>query len=466
MGEAKGAEDPVKLSELAAQSNVDLRGPDPDLPLTIRVDSRETKAGEGFVALRGERVDGHRFIPDVLKAGATLVVCEASSYQEAWGAERPDCTFVLTPERCERGLARLASAYAAALPELKEIVAITGSVGKTSTKNYTAALLEDHFRVHKTNGNYNTLIGCGVMTLAAPLDTQVLLLEMGANHKGEIAEIVSYLPPTTAAITEAVPVHLEGFGSLDGVLEAKTEILASVKLRCAIINGDNALLVARAAEKKPPQTILFGQSGQVYYSQDRCVWKKDHFSVDAILTGLDGLSFNVSLPLAGVHQLYPLCCACAIAGHLGLTSREIAVALPKCHCTAGRGEVKLSASGAAILDESYNASPAAMKASLVSMGRGGIPGRRLLVLGEMLELGSATKTMHEEVFARAQEVSDDIFLFGAAWRLVGGTEKYIYDKIEELIAAVDETTPREGDVILIKGSLGNHLDRVVKALEL
>ena len=456
----------MKLSELAAGANVELRGPDLDLPLVIRVDSRETKNGEGFVALRGERVDGHRFIPDVLKAGAALVVCEAASFQEEWGEQCPDCAFVLTPERCEYGLARLASAYAASLPELKEIVAITGSVGKTSTKNYTAALLEDHFRVHKTLGNYNTLIGCGVMVLAAPLDTQVLLLEMGANHKGEIAEIVRYLPPSAAAITEAVPVHLEGFGSLEGVLEAKTEILDSSALRCAVVNGDNALLASHAAKKAPPQTILFGRSGQVCFSQERCVWEKDHFSVDAILTGLDGLSFNTSLALAGVHQLYPLCCAIAIAGHLGLSSREIAASLPKCHCTAGRGEVKISASGAAILDESYNASPAAMKASLVSMGGKGIPGRRMLVLGEMLELGAATKALHEEVFACAREVSDDIFLYGSAWRLVDGTERYMYDRIEDLISAVDKKMPCEGDVILIKGSLGNHLDRVVKALEL
>ncbi|MBP5212118.1 MAG: UDP-N-acetylmuramoyl-tripeptide--D-alanyl-D-alanine ligase, partial [Pyramidobacter sp.] len=379
----------MKLSEIAKKAGVELRGPDRELPLCVRVASRQVAAGEGFVALRGEHADGHRFIEDVLKNGASLVICEASKFQDAWQTAYPECSFVLAPDRCEYAVARLASAYAAALPELKEIVAITGSVGKTSTKNYTRALLEDHFRLHVAGGNYNTLIGCGVTVLAAPPDTQILLLEMGANHKGEIAEMVSSIPPTLAAVTEVVPVHLEGFGSLAGILDAKSEIFASKALRCAVVNGDNAFLSHRANELGLPGVIRFGRSGDVYFLQERLSWKKDHFYVDAILTGLDGISFKVSLPLSGVQQLYPLCCACAIAGRLGLSSRDIAAALPKCRSSAGRGEVKLSGSGAAIVDECYNASPAAMKASLASMSAPGIPGRRILVLGEMLELGEA-----------------------------------------------------------------------------
>ncbi len=456
----------MKLSELAAKANVQPRGKDVDLPLHIRVDSREVRAGEGFVALRGEHTDGHRFIPDVLKAGAGLVVCEAASFEPEWASAFPDSAFVLTPDRCEYGLARLASVYAESLPCLKEIVAVTGSVGKTSTKNYTAALLEENFRLHVAGGNYNTLIGCVVTVLAAPLGVQVLLLEMGANHAGEIAEIVRYLPPTTAAVTEAVPVHLEGFGSFEGILDAKTEILRSPRLRCAVVNGDNRRLADRVAKMSLPEVIYFGRKGDVLFSQERCVWKKDHFVVDAILTGVDGISFSVSLPLSGVHQLYPLCCACAVAGHLGLTSREIAAALPKCHAVAGRGEVKISGMGAAIIDECYNASPAAVKASLVSMNARGIEGRRLLILGEMLELGESAPALHEEVFACARAVSDDIFLYGSVWKKVRGTEEYVYDSIEGLIAAVDERSPRKGDVILVKGSRGNHLERVVKALEL
>ena len=456
----------MKLSQIASRANVELRGPDRELPVCIRVDSRETKAGEGFVALRGEHTDGHRFIEDVLNAGASLVVCEQSFYKDEWSDAHPECSFVLTTERCEYGLARLASAYAASLPELKEIVAITGSVGKTSTKNYAQAMLEDHFRLHTAGGNYNTLIGCGVTVLAAPLDTQVLLLEMGANHAGEIAEMVRYLPPTVAAVTEVAPAHLESFGSVRGVLDAKSEIFSSTQLRCAIVNGDNELLTRRAQELNLPGTIRFGRSGQVFFSQERISWKDGRFMVDAIMTGLDGISFKISLPLAGVHQLYPLCCACAIAGRLGLSSRDIAAALPKCRNSAGRGEVKRSESGAAILDECYNASPAAMKASLVSMRDAGIPGRRILVLGEMLELGEGAAALHEEIFDRALQVSGDLFLFGETWKSVPGAEDYLLDSVEELIASVDKLDPREGDVILVKGSRGNHLERVVKALEL
>ncbi len=466
MGAPKGAEDALRLSELAGKARVELRGADAELPLRVRVDSRETRAGEGFVALRGERVDGHRFIPDVLKAGAGLVVCEASSFDPAWSAAYADRAFILTPRRCEHGLARLASVYADSLPGLKEIVAVTGSVGKTSAKNYAAALLEGHFKVHAAGGNYNTLIGCAVTALAAPLDTQVLLLEMGANHRGEIAEIARHLPPTTAAVTEAVPVHLEGFGSFEGILDAKSEIFGSPRLRCAVVNGDNARLVERVSKMSPPEVITFGREGNVCFSRERCRWRKDHFSVEAILTGLDGLSFGVSLPLPGVHQLYPLCCACAIAGRLGLGSRDIAAALPKCRSTSGRGDVKMSESGAAIIDECYNASPAAMKASLEAMRSDGIEGRKFLILGEMLELGEASGALHEDVFERAKSVSGDIFLYGPAWKRAAGAEEHIFGTVEELIAAVDEKAPRKGDVILVKGSRGNYLERVVRALEL
>ncbi|MBP5212030.1 MAG: UDP-N-acetylmuramoyl-tripeptide--D-alanyl-D-alanine ligase, partial [Pyramidobacter sp.] len=323
------------------------------------------------------------------------------------------------------------------------------------------ALLEEHFRLHVAGGNYNTLIGCGVTVLAAPLDTQVMLLEMGANHRGEIAEMVRYIAPTLAAVTEIAPVHLEGFGSLNGVLEAKSEIFSSNALRCAVINGDNELLTRRAEDLALPGLTRFGRKGDAYFSQERLSWKKDHFYVDAILTGLDGISFKVSLPLSGVQQLYPLSCACAIAGRLGLSSRDIAAALPKCRSSAGRGEVKLSGSGAAIVDECYNASPAAMKASLVSMSAPGIPGRRILVLGEMLELGESAAALHREIFEKAQNVGGELLLFGETWKSVAGAGEYLFATVEELIAAVDELDPREGDVILVKGSRGNHLERVV-----
>ena len=302
--------------------------------------------------------------------------------------------------------------------------------------------------------------------LAAPADTEVVLLEMGANHRGEIAEMTRYLPPTIAAVTEVAPAHLENFGSLEGVLQAKTEIFASENLRCAVINGDNGMLCKRAEELRLPEVIRFGRRGEVLFAREHLSWEKDHFTVRAILTGLDGLSFNLSLPLAGVHQLYPLCCAVAIAGRLGLSSREIAASLPKCRNSAGRGEIRLSESGAAILDECYNASPAAVKASLAAMDSADILGRRFLILGEMLELGTASVSEHGKIFERALRVSDLLYLFGEEWKNVDGTADYYYDSIDALIEAVDGTRPGEGDVILVKGSRGNHLERVVRALEL
>ena len=291
MGRRKGRDDPVtvRLSQLALQAGVVVKGVDRELPLTVRVDSRETQKGEGFVALRGTKVDGHRFIPDVLAKGGALIVCEAAAYREEWSSLYPQCAFILTPERCEYGLASLASVYLKSLERLRETVAITGSVGKTSAKNDTKALLEGYFKIHAAAGNYNTLIGCAVTVLAAPADTEVVLLEMGANHRGEIAEMTRYLPPTIAAVTEVAPAHLENFGSLEGVLQAKTEIFASENLRCAVINGDNGMLCKRAEELRLPEVIRFGRRGEVLFAREHLSWEKDHFTVRAILTGLDGL---------------------------------------------------------------------------------------------------------------------------------------------------------------------------------
>ncbi len=466
MGEGKGAEDPMKLSDLIDGTGIVLKGPDPELPLKIRVDSRELHRGEGFVALRGVNVDGHRFIPDVLKKDAALVVCEAASFDEKWTLEYPACSFVLSPGRCEYGLASLAQAYLKKLPALRDVIAITGSVGKTSAKNNAKILLEGHFKLHTAERNYNTLIGGAVTVMAAPLDTEIVLLEMGANHAGEIAEMVRYLTPTIAAVTEVAPAHLESFLSLEGVLAAKSEIFSSPSLRCAVINGDNAALCSRVAELALPRVVTFGRNGGAAFSREHLSWRKDHFSVSAILTGLDGLSFKASLPLAGVHQLYPLCCAVAIAEFLGLSSRVVAADLPKCRSVAGRGEIRRSESGAAIIDECYNASPAAVMASLASMSSPEIPGRRFLILGEMLELGDASPSEHAKVFRRALQVSDELFLFGADWKKVDGTAAHYYDSLDDLIAAVDKQFPGDGDVILVKGSRGNHLERVVRALEI
>jgi UDP-N-acetylmuramoyl-tripeptide--D-alanyl-D-alanine ligase len=456
----------MKLSTLIKRSGITLKGPDTELPLLIRVDSREIQAGDAFVALRGTRVDGHRFIPDVLEKGASAVICEAASFDEKWSLKYPSVSFVLTPGRCEYGLADLAHAYINSLPKLRDVIAITGSVGKTSTKNDAGALLEDHFKLHTAGRNYNTLIGGAVTVLAAPEDTELLLLEMGANHRGEIAEMVRYLMPTVAVVTEVAPAHLESFKNLEGVLDAKSEIFTSEKLRCAVINGDNQMLCQRAEELHLPKIVRFGRKGSVTFAREKLSWHKDHFLVSAILTGLDGLSFSVSLALAGVHQLYPLCCAVAIAGVMGLNSPAIAQDLPKCHSIAGRGEIRRSESGAALLDECYNASPAAMMASLASMSLPEIPGRRFLILGEMLELGEASQELHRKVFEKARRVSENLYLFGNEWLKVNGAAGFCYKTLDSLIAAVDKCTPGEGDVILVKGSRSNHLERVVRALEL
>lgn len=455
----------MKLSRILEGTNMVMVGKDLKLPVKISPDSRSVVKGGGFVALRGARTDGHRFIPDVLSKGVSFVLCEKGSFKEEWKDEYPKCTFVLSDEKCEYALARLASFYVEHLKHIKEVVAITGSVGKTSTKNYAQALLEGHFKVHVAAGNYNTLIGSSITALGAPKDTEILILEMGANHRGEIAEMVGYLPPTVVCVTEVAPAHLLNFGTLEGVLDAKSEIFASKRLKSAVINGDNSLLSRRADELKLPEVIRFGHRGNVTFEGERVSWDGKKFIVEAIMTGLDGVSFKTTLQLSGVHQLYPVAAACAIAGKLGLSSHDIADSLPKCHNSAGRGEIKFSSTGAAIIDESYNASPASMLALLSSMSTPDILGKRVLVLGAMGELGEATEFQHELVFRRALQVSDKLYLYGKAWQSIEGTEKYWWPTLDDIITKIDDEELGDGDVVLVKGSRSNFLEQVVRALE-
>ncbi len=456
----------MNLSDLAAWNDAKLIGSDPALPLIVKADSRQILPGEAFVAVPGTRVDGHRYIDEVLALGASVIIAEEDKVSPETIRRWPDRTFLLVKGDSSHGLASLAAARRKKLPNLKEVVAITGSVGKTTAKNDLYQLLQKKYRCSCAQGNYNTLIGCAMALLAAGDDTEILILEMGANHQGEIAEMVRYYEPTLVAITEASPVHIEGFGSLEGIIRAKCEILESPLLKSAVVNGDNAPLMAATRSLAGEVVQPFGSKGVVSFRNARSSWMGDHFQVKAVVTGMDGISFSLSLPLAGIHQLYPLCCAIALAGLCGLTTQEAAGEIDRCRPLAGRGKIVIASSGAAIIDESYNASPVAMAASLQNLAEVVLPGRVFLVLGEMLELGEATLEEHQKLFAQASAMDALIFLFGAAWRSIPGAEKLLYQSQGDLIDAIEKARPQRGDLILVKGSQGNHLGEVVRALEL
>ena len=230
------------VSDAAAACGGKFYGPEAEAARAWRCDSREVRGGDGFAAIRGAKTDGHLYIKQAAEQGSRVVLAEREGLEGAGirPEDFPGVSFIVTERRTEEALALAASEYLRRVAP--KTIAITGSVGKTTTRELTAAALAQRYKVHSAVRSFNTIIGCALTVLSMAEETEALVLELGTNHFGEIAEMVKYFPPETVIITEVAPAHLEGFGSVEGVLRAKLEICGSAKLKKIIFNCDNALL--------------------------------------------------------------------------------------------------------------------------------------------------------------------------------------------------------------------------------
>jgi UDP-N-acetylmuramoyl-tripeptide--D-alanyl-D-alanine ligase len=447
------------MAELAGS---ELRGPDGAFSGRFLADSRLVRKGDVFVAFRGENTDGHTFIPDAIARGASLVICENDrDIPSSVASVKVNDTYKTLPVMAKKRLA---------LQKKKlHVVAITGSVGKTTTRDFLVRCLNTSFRVHSAEHSYNTLIGCSMTILSLPEDAEVLVLEMGTNHPGEIAEMVRFFPPTISVITEVAPAHLEGFGSLEGVLEAKMEIAGSPALRSFFFNGDNPLL-ARAASRLPAGIArLSAGTGECDYR----ILSPD-FSIEE---GVPELSFSLALAgdvllvkarAFGKHAAYPLAFAVGISTWLGVPGEKAAAALKESHSLEGRGLIRILDSGACLIDDSYNANPSSMSAVLRAAGEIGMC-RKFAVVGEMLELGEGGDAFHRNLLPLLRSF-DTVWLVGKTWEriapFIGREETHLVLWTDSLPKLGDHLGKelREGDAIVIKGSHGNRLDRLVAIL--
>jgi UDP-N-acetylmuramoyl-tripeptide--D-alanyl-D-alanine ligase len=327
--------------------------------------------------------------------------------------------------------------------------------------------LQTSFSVHSAGHSYNTLVGCGLSILSLPEKTDILLLEMGTNHPGEIEEMVSFFPPSLAVITEVTPAHLEGLTSLEGVLEAKFEITRSRRLEALFYNGDNKALAERAAGL--PSEIRTFSVG----------FGKGDFSVVSpefqFSQGEPRLTFDFSYPggslyasarLFGRHSAYPLGFALAVSFYCGASREKILGEIGNIKALRGRGRMITLGSGALLIDDAYNANPSSLTAALTETAE--IPARRrLAVLGEMRELGPQGREFHRRLLPLFDSF-DHVWLTGDLWKDMfdegefSSTLEY-FSSIPTLAKKLSEDL-REGDVLLVKGSHGNRLDRIVDSL--
>lgn len=425
------------------------------------VDSRQVRQGNLFVALRGARADGHEFIAEALARGARAAL--VSRVPES-GANGP---IFLVPDP----LVALQSLASAMRRQANfRLAAVTGSAGKTTTKEMVAAIFSTKFPTGKTPGNLNSDIGFPLAVLNLEPDVEVVAGEMGMSHKGELSLLSRLFTPEAAAITNVSMAHAQNFSSLEEIGDAKWEILEGLTADGVFVfNADDPLLRRRAA-RLSRRKISFGLSAEAQVT-----------ATDIARHGVEGTSLTLCvegeraetfLPLPGLFHVSNALCAAALGHAWGISAEAAAGALDGFSAPGRRGQVFRLPSGALLVDDSYNSSPAAAKAALASLAEETNARRRIAVLGDMLELGDHAPALHREVGAAAARVVDRLVCVGPLARYIGDAAQeaglppaaVIRLDTAAQVAGALKGDLRAGDVVWIKGSRGIQLDAAVEAL--
>jgi UDP-N-acetylmuramoyl-tripeptide--D-alanyl-D-alanine ligase len=423
---------------------------------TISTDSRTLQPGALFAALRGERFDGHEFARDAAEGGASGLLVERLLPIDAPQVVVADTLKALTI--CARERRR---AFGGPL------IAITGSNGKTTTKEMVGAILGRLAPCLVTKGNLNNHIGVPLTLLGLRAEHRYAVVEMGANHRGEIAHLASVAEPTVGLVTNAGPAHLEGFGSIEGVAAGKGELFAGLApTGVAVINADDRFAESWRAACGGRRVLTFGVDRAADFTAIhlRAAMNADGPEMEFDLVSPEGTS-RVRLALAGAHNLRNALGAAAAAHAAGVGLHDIACGLAAVRPVKGRFEFKPAINGAMLVDDSYNANPGSLEAGLdafQAVGR-----TRWLVLGDMLELGPASEALHAEVgrHARATGIAR-LLAFGPRSKSAAaafGEGAAWFDDIDQLIEQARRGLTPEV-VVMVKGSRANRLERVTAAL--
>ena len=404
-------------------------------------DTRKLQPGQLFLALQGAR-DGHDFIPAALEQGAAAVLCTHAD------GDFP----AIVVEDVRLALGMIAKAERKRLG--MKVVAVTGSVGKSTTKEMIYSVLSTTYRTGKTPVNHNNDIGMPMALLAMPEDTQVAVLEMGMNHFREIAYLSEIAKPDVGVIINVGTMHIEYLGSREGIRKAKMEIVEGMPADGQLLlNGDNDLL--RNLEEIPAQPITyFGtDEGCALRATDIC--QAPGLLTFAVTAGEK--RFPVEMALEGEHFVSDALAAIAVGMKMGVSVERVQAALAAFQNMAGRQEI-FEKNGYTIIKDCYNAGPESMAAALnVLAGR---KGRKIAVLGDMLELGDCAPAEHEKLGALAAEKADLIFAYGpnAGYVAAGSKGKALTFDDHAVLAEALKAAAESGDVILFKGSRGMHME--------
>ena len=413
-------------------------------------DTRILKPGQLFIVLQGAR-DGHDFIPAAMEKGAAAVLCsrKVGDYPAIY-VEDPRIALGLIAREALKALGC-------------KVVGVTGSVGKSTTKEMIAAVLESTWRVSKTPANHNNDIGMPMAILAMAEDTEVAVLEMGMNHFREIAYLSEIAKPDVAVIINVGTMHIEYLGSREGIRTAKLEIVEGMKPsgRLLLNGGDDMLYPLPVQIRQGITYFGLGEACDVRAEGVCQEAEKLSFTVRA-----GEVSFPVTLNLEGEHFVPDAMAAVAVGLEMGVTAENIALSLRAFRNMAGRQEI-YQVNGVTVIQDCYNAGPESMAAALKVLGNR--QGRRIAVLGDMLELGDCAPAEHFRVGRLAAEQAQIVLALGPNARhvadgaLTGGMSGEAVSTFEQRsdMAAALKKTVRPGDVLLFKGSHGMHLELVL-----
>lgn len=415
-------------------------------------DTRRLQPGELFVAIRGAR-NGHEFVPAAIKAGAAAVL---ASEDLPWQVP------AIYVKDTVKALQKIAEGYRRTLS--CRCVGITGSVGKTTTKEMIAAVLGTTYKTQKTAANYNNDIGVPVSVLSLDRDCEAAVVEMGMNHRGELSVLTEIAQPDLAVITNVGTMHIENLGSREEILQAKLEILEGLRPGGPVIFcGDNDLL-SREAEKYSAILFGLGENNSVRGTDIKMEDGRTSFVIHAA-----GKEIPVTIPVMGEHYVLDALCAAAVGLQMGVSAENIRAGLQDFHNTGMRQNI-YEKNGVTVIADCYNAGPESMRAALDVLSRQ--KGRKIAVLGGMLELGDYAREAHFEVGRSAAMCADLLFAYGpCSEQYVEGARNFkmasarSFETHEALAAALRKTVEK-GDVLLFKGSRGMHMEKVLEMLQL
>lgn len=421
----------------------------------VSTDSRGVADNNLFIALIGERFDGHDFIPEAVKKGVSGLLIQRvipETSDEIWG----DASVILVDDTL-RALGDIANLWRNkfTIP----VVAVTGSSGKTTTKEMIATVAGLSKTVLKSRGNYNNLVGLPLSLLELTTEHEMAVVEMGTNQRGEIARLAAIAEPDIGVITNIGPAHLEGFGSLNVVMEEKGDLFLAMKdSGVAIINRDDPFLRV-LADRWVGKNISSGIDENAFVMAERIFMRGERGM--SFTLNMGGIGKGIDMNVVGRHNIYNALACAATCWALDIPYHLICEGLASFRQVRGRMEIHRLRNGGTVIDDTYNANPASMKAALNTLNDLRGKNESIVILGDMLELGEEAESLHEEVGKTVADTGvNTLFLKGnfseavARGALARGFKKECVHFVEtpDMILKLLHTLVREGDWILIKGS--------------